>query len=611
MFGWTGKILVVNLTKRKSRIWKYEKELAYKFIGGRGFAIKILWDWLKPGTDPLSPGNILVIAAGPLTGLPTPSSGKLIIASKSPLTYGYGDGCIGTLASVKMRYAGYDAIVITGRSSKPIYTYIDNERIEFLPADDLWGTDTFSAERKLRERHGRTSGILLIGPAGENLVRYATIVSQEGRSGGRPGMGAVMGSKNLKAIVINGSKIPPVFDLNSLKKTAADAYRSIEEKPGYQFWRRQGTMAAVLWSQENSVLPTQNFNEGVFDDFSGISGEFMEKIKINQRGCPLCNAYCGNVIEDIEGKAVEVDYENVAMLGSNLLIGDLRKIGVLNRLADMWGIDTISLGNVIGFAIEVKEKGLVNGHDVEWGSYKKIRELAEDIVYKRGIGKTLSLGVAAAAESIGSPSEKFAVHVKGLEVTGYDCHAAPGMALSYGTSPIGAHHKDAWVIAWETQHDRLSYSREKVLKVIELQRIRGGLFEVLISCRLPWVELGLELDWYPKLFRAATGIDISLEHLTSEIGDRIYALIRLFWVREKGRWSRYMDYPPKKWFITSLTKGPLKGAKLDIDHYDHMLSIYYEERGWDERGIPRKSILEKLGLSSEAQEIGSIISLSS
>ncbi len=611
MFGWTGKILIIDLTKKKFKKWNYGEELAYNYIGGRGFAIKILWDMLPPKTNSLSPENLLVIMAGPLTGLPIPSSSKLVIASKSPLTNSYGDGNIGSLAALKMRYAGYDGVIIKGKAKKPIYLYIDNKKVLFLPADHLWGLNTFTAEEKITEEHGKNIGVLLIGPAGENKVSFSTIVSQKGRSGGRPGMGAVMGSKNLKAIIFEGNKMPKIHDLKRLREISKEAYNYIQESELYDLWIRQGTMSTITWSQEHSVLPVMNFSEGVFDDYEKISGNAMEKIKIDRRGCPMCNAQCGNVINDDENLPVELDYENVAMLGSNILLNDLRKIGVLNRLADMYGIDTISLGNVIGFAMEISERKFLKDFSLEWRDYHEIYTFIGDIIFQRGYGKTFSKGVYKASLEIGKQSEKFAMHIKGLEISGYDCHTTPGMALSYGTSPIGAHHKDAWVISWEVKNGRLSYSKEKVLKVIELQRIRGGLFEVFVSCRLPWVELGLDLSYYPKLLKAATGLDLTQYYLTKKIGDRIYTLIRLFWIREKGGWNKLYDYPPDKWFTQPLTKGPFKGIKLDLEGYDTMLKIYYKERGWDWRGIPRKSTLLNLGLSEEMKEIENIITLSS
>jgi aldehyde:ferredoxin oxidoreductase len=606
--GWHGKMLWVDLTRMESSVVEYPQEWARMFIGGRGLAARILWEYMPRGADPLGPDNLLVLAVGPLTGLPLPSSGKMVVAAKSPLTGGYGDGNIGSLASVQMRKAGLDAIVIKGRAEKPTTLVVMDGKVDFIDADHLWGMDTWRAERALREEYGKYAGILTIGPAGERLVKFATVISQEGRSGGRPGMGAVMGSKNLKAIVIVGTGEPQLFDEKGLKKLGAKAYADVRSKKGYSFWIRQGTMATVDWAQENSVLPTHNFREGVFDEYKGIDGYRMEELKIAQRGCPNCNMPCGNVVRDAEGEPSELDYENVAMLGSNIGLGDLAKVAVLNRLADQYGMDTISLGSVLAFAAEASEQGLIEER-IEWGDFERFAELVREIALRETeLGNLLAEGTRRAAERLGGDSMRYAMQVKGLEVSAYDCHAAPGMALAYATSPIGAHHKDAWVISWEVATDRFSYGPEKASKVIELQRIRGGLFESFTTCRLPWVELGLDLDYYPKLLYHATGVRYSWEELY-DVADRIYALIRALWIRELGGWDRSLDMPPVRWFKDPLTKGPLAGSKLDLDAFRSLLDKYYEFRGWDERGVPKKSTLEKLGLEFVIDTLDGIVGL--
>ncbi|ABM80223.1 aldehyde ferredoxin oxidoreductase family protein [Hyperthermus butylicus] len=596
LFSWFKRILWVDLSRGEFREWRYPGEMARMFVGGRGYAIKILWDHLPEGADPLGPDNLLILAVGPLTGLPGPSTGKMVVAAKSPLTGGYGDGNIGTRAAVNLRAAGWDAVVIRGVARKPSILVIEDDKAWLEPADDLWGLDTFRAADKLEERFGKTAGILLIGPGGENMVRYATIVSQKGRSGGRPGMGAVMGSKKLKAIVVRGTKKPELFHPEEELRIGTEAIKFVKSSPNYEFWMRQGTMMTIEWSQNASVLPTYNFREGVFDGWEGISGNYMEKVKVTTKSCPLCPMSCGHVVKDAEGQPSELDYENVAMLGSNIGISRLEDAALLNRLADMYGIDTISLGNTLGYALEAAERGKLE-LDATWGETRKLAKLVEDIAYRRGVGDLLAEGVKRVSEKVGETW--YAMHVKGLEVSAYDCHAAPGMALSYATSPIGAHHKDAWVISWEVQHGRFKYGREKVLRVIELQRIRGGFFETAVTCRFPFVELGLALDYYVKMFQAATGLSYSLEdHFT--VADRIYTLIRLFWVREHGGWGIEMDLPPERWFREPLTKGPLKGAKLDKDKFIEMLKIYYRERGWAENGVPLPETVKKLGLGEDA-----------
>ncbi len=608
MHGWNGKLLQVDLTKGKAVPQKYDAEFAKTFLGGRGFAVKILWDQLKPDLDPLSPENLLIFAAGPLTAFSLPSSGKLLVAAKSPLTGGYGDGNVGTQATVQMRKAGYDGIVIHGKASKPTILLIQDDETKFVDARDYWGESTFKTERRLKKEYSTRVGVVSIGQAGENQVKFANVISQEGRGGGRPGMGAVMGSKNLKAIAVRGTKTLQAKDPKAMKTLGVEAYRKVLAKPNYDFWKRQGTMCTHEWSQENSVLPTHNFREGVFEKADEIGGFAMEKIKISNRGCPNCNMTCGNIVEDSVKLPSELDYENVAMLGSDIGLGNLKEVATLNRLADEYGVDTISLGNAIGFAMEASEKGLID-YKIEWGDYEEAKILAEDIVFKRGTGALLAEGVRSASEKVGGDSAKWAMQIKGLEVSGYDCHTTPGMALSYATCSIGAHHKDAWVISWEVSVGRENYSEAKVDKVIELQRLRGGIFECFTTCRLPWVELGFSLDWYPKFVKAATGLNMTMNDLFT-IADRTFSLIRAFWVREYATaWNRSMDVPPARWFDEPITKGPLKGSSLDREKYDSMLQVYYNKRGWDNRGIPTKTTLMRLGLEDVSQELQIYVNL--
>jgi len=609
MKGWAGKILRVNLTKRKTAIQEFDSKFALNWLGGRGFAAKILWDELKPGVDAFSPENRLILASGPLTGASLPSSGKLVVAAKSPLTGGYGDGNIGTWACVQLRKAGYDAVVVEGKADKPTVIKVEDDKTEFLDAKDYWGLGTFETEKDLKKKYGDVTGVVAIGQAGENKVKYANVISAEGRGGGRPGIGAVMGSKNLKAVAIKGTKELPADNMTELKKLGLEGYKEVLAKPNYKFWKRQGTMSTIEWSQENSVLPTCNYKEGVFDQADAIGGFAMEKMKISTRGCPQCNMTCGNVITDTDNEPAELDYENATLLGSDIGLGDLKKVAHLNRLCDDYGVDTISLGNVIGFVMEASEKKLID-YKIEWGDFEKAKALTENIVYRKGkMGALLAEGVRHVSEKIGKGSEKWAMHVKGLEISAYDCHTTPAMALAYGTAASGAHHKDAWVISWEVKYGRETYDEAKVDKVIELQRIRGGMFEALTTCRLPWVEVGFELDWYPRFMKAATGMNITLEDMY-KIADRTYALIRAFWVREYGKqWSSALDMVPARWYTDPLTKGPMKGRKLDKAKYEAMLQTYYKKRGWDSRGIPTKLTLTRLGLADVAKELGKYVQL--
>lgn len=600
MKGYAGKLLRVNLSD--GRITKEEISDSTKrnFLGGRGFAIKLIWDEVKK-VDPLSEGNKIIFSTGPLSGQLLPSSGKMVIAAKSPLTGGYGDGNIGTMASVHLRKAGYDVLVVEGKSEKPCYLLIEDDKVKILSAISLWGRDTFESQDLLEKEYGKNSGILLIGPAGEKQIRISTVISQRGRAGGRPGMGAVMGSKNLKAVVIRGTGSVQNFDNEKLREYGKKAYDEIKGKEAYPFWMRQGTMQVFEWCNENDCLPTYNFREGVYEFSKEMDGYILEKLAVDRKGCPMCNMQCGHVVKDVSEQRAELDYENVGMLGPNIGMETLSEVALLNRMADEWGMDSISLGSCIGFLMEASEKGLIEER-VPWGDFERVQRLIQEIGRGEGIGSLVTKGVKGASEKLGKNSSRWAMHVKGLEISAYNCHACPGMALSYGTSPIGASHKDAWIIAWEVGTDRLSYQREKVEKLIEFQRIRGGFFESATVCRLPWVEVNLGLTWYPKFIEAITGHPLDWEELY-QIGDRIYTLIRAYWKREIPTFDRTWDYPPDRWFEEAPSRGKLRGVKVNREKYDQMLSWYYELRGWDRNGIPTRETLNRLGLADVYKEI--------
>jgi len=600
MKGYAGKLLRVNLSNRKISKEEISDSVKRDFLGGRGLAVKLLWDEVRQA-DPLSEKNKLILATGPLTGQPIPNSGKMVIAAKSPLTGGYGDGNIGTMAAVHLKRAGYDAVVVEGKSASPCYLLIEDEKVAVVEAPDLWGKNTFEAHDLLEAKHGKNSGILLAGPAGENLVRISTVMSQKGRAGGRPGMGAVMGSKKLKAVVVKGSGKVQNFDDARVQELGKKGYAEIKAKESYDFWMKQGTMQAFDWANENACLPTFNYREGVFEFSKDMDGYVLEKLHVGRKGCPLCNMQCGHIVKDSSGADAELDYENVAMLGPNIGLGSLPQVAFLNRMADEWGLDTISLGSCIGFLMEASEKGLITDR-VKWGDFEAAQRLVLEIGKGEGRGKLFSHGVKSASEAIGKGSKKWAMQVKGMEISAYNCHACPGMSLAFGTSPIGAHHKEAWIIAWEIANDRFSYDKAKVEKLIEFQRIRGGFFESATVCRFPWVEVNFGLDRYPEFLEAITGEKRSWEDLY-RIGDRIYNLIRAFWVREVPSFGRPWDYPPDRWFEESQSTGKMKGVRVEREKYEQMLSWYYELRGWDQKGIPRKKTLEDSGLKDVAREL--------
>lgn len=610
MKGWTGNILRINLSLKNFKKEIFSEEFAKKWVGGRGFAVKILWDELKPGIDPLGPDNKLIVALGPISGIPAPNTGKTVVAAKSPLTGGYGDGNIGSRVTDNLRKAGYDLLIVEGKAEAPEYIYIEDEKVEILPAQQIWGKGSYETMNWLYKKYSRGAGILTIGQAGENKVLYSIIRSLEGRAGGRPGMGAVMGSKNLKAIVVKGTKEIPIAEPKAMKEIGRGDLRKVAEIDKKTGWSRQGTNGVLAWCNEVAALPVRNMRQTSHPDAWKIDGERLDAARVATYGCPNCTMPCGITILDKEGHKAEMDYENIGMLGSNLEIFELAQVGSLNYLCDEYGLDTISSGAALAFYADAIDHGVIEGN-FTFGEADKAKELLRMTAYREGVGNFLAQGTMRMAAKIGQGSAAYAMHVKGLEISAYNCKFIPGMALAFATSPIGAHHKEAWIITYEiNETERGSYGKEKAEKVIELQRIRGGLFEFIIACRFPWIELGWGLDRYPVYFNKATGLNWSLNDFW-KVADRIYALIKAFWAREFPDWNRTKDYPPKIWFDPSNAdqEGIIAGKVLDYHKYGQLLDYYYQLRAWDKNGIPKKQTMEDLGLSLEAQELENFVKL--
>ncbi len=611
MNGWTGRILRVNLTHKTSKVDHFDEDFARKWIGGRGFAAKILFDELAPGVDPLGPDNKFIVALGPIAGIPAPNTGKAVVAGKSPSTGGYGDGNLGTRVAEHLRKAGYDALIVEGRAERPTLLAIEDDKVEFLPADAVWGKGTYETNDWIYAKYGKGIGVLNIGQGGERMVRWAVVRSLEGRSGGRTGMGAVMGSKRLKAIVVKGTKPIPQADPEAMKKIGSDDLKKVHQIDKETGWSIQSTNGVLAWCNEVAALPVRNFRKTFHADAWKVDGERLNNARVATYGCPNCTMRCGIAIHDAEGRESELDYENVALLGPNLEIFDLAQVASLNYLCDDYGIDTMSGGCVLSFYADAIDQGAVAG-DFKFGDAAKAKELLGKIARREGeIGNLLAEGSLRAARTIGKNSEAYAMQVKGLEVAAYNCKFIPGMALAFGVSPIGAHHKESWVITFELkQTSRDSYGPEKAQKVIDLQRIRGGLFESIVSCRFPWIELGWSLENYPKYFNLVSGLDWTLDDFW-RVSDRIYAMMKLFWLREYPRTERKLDYPPAVWFDPSNvdSEGPIAGKCLEYDKYDGLLQHYYDIRGYDKRGIPTKATAVALGLADEAEVVEKIAKL--
>ncbi len=602
--GYTGKFLLVDLSKKAIKTIEWNKEDWLPFIGGRGFGAKIIWEMTDKSTEPLSPNNVVAINAGPLTGTHIPGAGRVSITSISPLTNIWADSSMGGYFGAEMKHAGYDVIILKGANKEPKYLSIEDDDIELKKADELWGRDTYKTESMLKKDLGDNVRIMCIGPAGENLVKFASINHEFGRQSGRTGIGAIFGAKKLKAITVRGTKDVKVADLLRLNKRidyTIDFMRN-NDKDWHEIFLRHGTMTTYEWCQSISALPTKNFKETEFEKWNESDGFSMEKrIKVGKKACHCCTSPCGNISKvqhnNQNNFIVGPDYETAGLLGPNCGIEDIESIAQANYLCDIYGLDTISTGNVIGFAMECYENGLLgtDGLKLEWGNATAMMQLIEMIAYRQGIGNILAEGVKKAAEYIENGSEMFTMHVKGLEQSAYETRGAPGMTLAYATSDVGAHHSRSTIISWEIKNtDRFSVSEEKVEKQIELEHQRS-LFDALGTCRFQWCELRLPLNIFAQFFRAVTGLRTSLESLLVA-SERIFNLTRMINVR-RGI-TKKDDIPPKRVFMEEIPSGELKGRKMQYEGFKAMISWYYDLRGWDqETGIPTRETLEKLGLS--------------
>lgn len=607
MYGYGGKIIRVNLTERKIEKEELDSGLTKQWLGGRGFIAKILYDELPQGTDPLSPENKLIIASGPLSGTFWPSAAKILFGTKSPLTRGYGDSNLGGFLMAELKYAGYDLIVLEGASKKPLYLFIDDEVVELRDASRYWGKGALDLEKQLKDEIGESFQFATIGPAGENQVRYANINHDFGRQAGRCGMGAVMGSKGLKAIAVHGTKGIPLYDPDGLIQITKAALRYITSQPYFRRFRLYGTTDITDWCQGMGVLPTKNFMYGDYEKEEELAPEPMrKKILVRDKACFACPLNCANYTHSKKyGTYIDgPEYETIGMLGSNLLLEDIEEVQYLNYLCDDYGMDTIAFGGTVAFVMECVEKGILrretlDGIDLRFGNFEAVKAILEKIAYQEGIGRMLSEGSRAMAERLGQKSEVFSIHVKGLEFSAYECRGAPAMLLSFMTSDIGAQHTRSWAIVQDMDMGRDNIEgRAKLVK--ELQTLRP-LMEIFGVCRFPWLEVKLDFGEYIKAFNAVTGFGYSKDEVF-QISEKVWNLTRAFWAREVEDFGRKYDLPPGRVY-EPMPSGPAKGLHLTEEKVNRMLDEYYELRGWNQNGIPTEAKLRELGLEKVAEDL--------
>ncbi len=592
--GYTKKILKIDLPRKKSVVTEVDDDFALKYIGGRGWGAKIVWDNLlkHPDLKPFDPENVVVIAPGPLSGLYLPASGKNSFVSISPLTGIYGDSSMGGLFGVELRQAGYDALVIAGRADAPSVICIDDGDIEIRSASAYVGKTSTDTERAVKEDLGDIEiRVAAIGPAGENLVKFACVNTDWSRNAGRTGMGAIFGSKNLKAIAIRGSRDLPVHDMDRLIAASDKAFDYLKNHDLFELWQQQGLMSVIDYMNTAGVMPTHNFNDAHFELADRINGDTMLDYKIGDTACFCCPMSCGNICLVKDGKYAGTvtegpEYETACMFGSNVGVSDFAAIMRANMRCDELGIDTISTGNLIAVLIDGYEQGILkrddlDGMTLQWGDADSVLAMVEKIAYREGIGDVVAEGTYGLIKRFPA-LERLISHTKGLEMTAYDARIGVAMALGYGTSDIGAHHTRAWPLAKEIELGSNWTLAQRVDLVIYHQTVRP-LFDCLGVCRLPWIELGLDEHIYAEMFAAATGVPFTLDDLF-ERSSHIYDLTRMINIKRGA--SKKDDYLPDRVFDTSIKTGAHAGESLDREYFESALMLYYEKRGWDENGVP-------------------------
>ena len=606
--GYTGKILSIDLEKYSSKIEITNLKDAKNFIGAKGLGAKILFDRLPKGTQPLSPENILIFSTGPLTGTSAQTSGRGTVVTKSPQTGLFVDSHFGGFFAMEMKKAGWDFIIINGKSKKPVFIKIENQQVEFKNASKIWGKECIETHNFIQENIGKTRSAL-IGPAGENLVKFSSITFDGHRHAGRCGTGAVMGSKKLKAIALKGSKKIPLHSTIKFKEKTNEVLKQIQENDFVPKRRKFGTPYWVDTINNEGFMPTYNYQEGNFEYGDKINAETMQKNIVDKSGaCFNCVIACWNRSSIKSGpfKGVSLigpEYETIALMGSNLGMRSIEDIAYINSRCNELGMDTISLGGVLGFAIEAYKKKIIslddlNGNDIDWGKPKELARLIEEIAFRKTkLSNILAEGVKVASERLGNKSRDFAIHCKGLEIPGYDPRGTFGMALAYATSDRGACHQRAWTVKAELLDPELKrFSFEKKARMVkDVQDERAAFFSLVLCDFAPISEENCVDMW-----NLATGFNHTVKSYL-KCGERIWNLVRLFNIRESP--DLIEDLLPERMFKDSFSRGPAKGIKIKEKKFLKSLNEYYNLRGWDEKGIPTKNKIKELGLEKFSKGI--------
>jgi len=600
--GYAGKILEVDLTQGRVKRTSLDPDLATKYIGGKGLGAKYLYDHLPLGCDPFGPENLLIFATGPLTGTLAPGSGRCIVSTKSPATGFWLDANCGGSFGPEMKMAGIDAIVIKGKAPSPVMLLVDDEKVQLGEADFLWRKDTFSTHRWIKDKFGEEFRVACIGEAGEKRVRFASIIS-EMRAFGRGGAGAVMGSKNLKAIAVRGHCPITIAYPESFMKACREAFNEIAIHPDSGGGRQKyGTNTILSCMNEAGVHPVRNFQKGIFHGRSALNEEEIREFYVRNKACYGCPIYCSKISKVKEGKYKGAfvegpEYENVWSFGAHCENADIPSIIKAEYLCDLYGLDAISTGNVIGFLMECMEKEVLEESDIgfplEFGDNEGMIRAIHLIGRREGPALLWGEGVKRIAQEVGRGAESFAIHVKGLEMPAYDPRGSTGMALAYATSDRGACHLRSWPIGAEllSPEERIDpFSIEFKAEFVKNQQDLFTVINSSVTCL--FTIFSLSLRHIVHFLHSVTGIEsfASSEEILQS-GERINNLVRLFNLREGL--TKADDKLPQRFLTEPLKDGPARGRLVDLET---LLKEYYFIRGWDEKGVPTPETLKKLML---------------
>lgn len=592
-----GKLLQIDLSNKKMGEISIEDNVVRNFLGAKGLGAYLLYTMLKSQTDPLSPDNLLMFLNGPLTGTSFPTSGRTTVVTKSPLTGLFLDSHAGGFFGPELKKTGYDGIVLKGASEKPVYLWINDGKVEIRDATGIWGLPVSETVKKIREDTDEKAHVASIGPAGENLVKFASITidkdSDPWRAGiaARGGPGAVMGSKKLKAIAVKGSGKVETYDAEKFKELSAVLNKKITDNTFVHTRRVLGTSYWIDPMNRMGILPTRNFQSGYIEDGYGLIGSNMKYYSKRDVSCYNCTIMCGKVL-NVNGNDVKVEYEDIALLGSNNGMTDVLDVAKALVLCNELGLDALSTGGTVAFAMECAEKGILKDAP-EFGDAEGQRKLINDIAYKNGIGKLLSEGTKRASEKLGQNSTDFAINVKGLELPGYSPRSSWGMALAYATSDRGGCHQRAWTVRLEIDGVLKRFSTEGIAQFVkDVQDERAAAFSLVVCDFVP-----LSIDDFMSGLKYGIGVDLD-EKEYIKVGERIWNLVRLFNIREAGI-SRKDDTLPGRMFKEPLPMPPNGKEKVSLprEAFDKMLTEYYFIRGWNENGIPVEEKLVALGLN--------------